>query len=130
MRLAGEYTFAVLPQYVPVVPGMLVKSLGGESMVVSEEPLIDPYLVAGPNPFNPKTEIRFGLRHSGHASMTVFDVRGRKVVQLLSEPLEAGHHAVTWTGRDDHGRGVASGVYFVRLSSGRTQLTQRMLLLR
>ncbi|MDY0109301.1 MAG: hypothetical protein RBT60_05145 [Candidatus Krumholzibacteria bacterium] len=48
----------------------------------------------------------------------------------MSEVLPAGHHTVTWKGSDDHGRGVASGVYFVRLDSGLVQKTQRLLLLR
>jgi hypothetical protein len=129
LQLAGGHSFAVLPQFVPIEPGMLVKSMGGEAAVPDLLPSA-PYLVAGPNPFNPRTDLRFGLSQAGHTRVAVFDVRGRRVAQLVSEPLAAGHHTVAWLGRDDQGRSVASGVYIVHLSSGKVQLTQRLLLVR
>jgi len=129
MQLDDRFSFAVLPEFVPYEDGMLVKSLDGETEIV-EVPVREAYLRAGPNPFNPKTELRFGLASAGHTTIEIFDVRGRRVTRLLDEHLSAGHHTVTWAGSDASGRGVASGVYLVRLSSGGVDLRQRLLLVR
>ena len=66
---------------------------------------------ATPNPFNPRTKIEFGMRSAGHASVRIFDVRGRLVRTLVDRDLEAGNHSV-----DFDGNGLASGVYLMKLS--------------
>jgi len=77
-------------------------------------------LVAFPNPADPMTLIRFELPVSGPVSLVVHDVAGRVVRRLTStEDLPAGVHEIPWRGRDDAGREVASGVYLVRLLTGR-----------
>ena len=84
-----------------------------------------------PNPFNPRTEIRFELARSGSPNVAVFDVRGRKVRDLLSDqPLAAGVHTLVWDGRDDAGRDVASGLYVCRVEDGGQRLERKMTLLR
>lgn len=60
MPLHQESDFAVMPVLVPLEDGMLVKSLDGEHDL-DLPPVAQPYLAASPNPFNPVTEIRFGL---------------------------------------------------------------------
>lgn len=70
-----------------------------------------------PNPFNPRTEIRFEMRQAGVARIEIFDAAGRRVRTLLDERREAGPQAATWDGRDDAGRGLASGSYTVRLDA-------------
>ena len=67
--------------------------------------------------------------------LSVFDVRGALVERLVQDTRAAGQHTVTWSGLDDRGREVASGVYLVRLrarlATGWTQeRTQRMTLIR
>jgi hypothetical protein len=82
-----------------------------------------------PNPFNPQTRIEFELPHHGLATLTIFDVRGRQVRQLLAETLEAGPHARTWDGTDDGGRQLGSGMYWYHLSARGQTATHRMLLI-
>jgi hypothetical protein len=82
-----------------------------------------------PNPFNPSTSIAFTLERGGRARLDVFDVRGRLVARLLDGDLPAGEHAVRWTGRDDHGAAVGSGLYLYRLEAEGRVLTRRMTLL-
>ena len=88
-----------------------------------------------PNPFNPTTTIRFQLAAAARVELSVFDVRGALVERLVQDTRAAGQHTVTWSGLDDRGREVASGVYLVRLrarlATGWTQdRTQRMTLIR
>jgi len=75
-------------------------------------------LRAFPNPFNPQTTIAFTLDHDTRVRLTVHDVRGRVVRTLADGALTAGEHALSWNGRDDAGRVVASGVYFARCQRG------------
>jgi len=68
-----------------------------------------------PNPFNPETTINFDLPEAGEVAMTVTDMTGRQVRQLVSGPMQAGSHRVVWNGQDDYGRPAESGVYFITL---------------
>jgi hypothetical protein len=81
-------------------------------------------LSAAPNPFNPTTTIAFALAAAGPARLDIIDAAGRRVRTLADEERSAGSHRVTWDGRDDAGRGVASGSYFARLeTAGMTTVT-------
>jgi flagellar hook assembly protein FlgD len=62
--------------------------------------------------------------------LKVYDVRGRLVRTVVSESLPVGNHTTVWNGVDQHGRQVASGVYFARFEAGSTVQVQRMVLLR
>jgi len=83
-----------------------------------------------PNPFNPSTSIRFVLPARMRATLSVYDVAGRKVRVLRSGILAAGVHDVPWNGRDGAGHGVGSGVYYYRLQAGTHAITRKMLLIK
>jgi len=69
-----------------------------------------------PNPFNPVTTIEFTLAAKTNVSLSIYDVSGRRVKRLLAdEPRNAGLHRVEWDGTNDHGKLLASGVYFCKL---------------
>ncbi len=86
---------------------------------------------AVPNPFNPRTTIRFSLAGDvPHASLRVYDVAGRLVRTLRQGPMTAGEHAVVWQGEDESGQAVASGVYFCRLEAGGVAEGRAMVLVR
>jgi len=65
-----------------------------------------------PNPFNPSTTISFELPARAEVSLDVYDVRGRRMVNLERGSYAAGVHRVRWDGRDASGASVSSGVYF------------------
>lgn len=83
-----------------------------------------------PNPFNPRTTIAFATREPTAVRLTIHDVRGRVVRTLFDGRIGAGEQAVSWDGRDDAGRAVASGVYFARLAAGAARSTRRLVLLK
>ena len=68
-----------------------------------------------PNPLSSLTTITYSLSTRGPVHVGVWDVRGRRVVTLVNETRPAGENRVVWEGRDEYGRLVASGIYFVRV---------------
>ena len=69
-----------------------------------------------PNPFNPRTELRYTVGQSATASLTLHDVRGRTIRSFGGVRVSPGEHGQMWDGTDDRGRDVASGVYVARLA--------------
>ena len=72
---------------------------------------------AYPNPFNPETTIRFSLPEVTELTITIHDILGRQVVELVRGELESGHHSLRWDGTDAHNDPVSAGVYFVQINS-------------
>ncbi len=93
-------------------------------------PLVTRLVGNAPNPFNPQTVIVFETNQSGPVVMTVHDVRGHRIKELMNENMPAGRHMLTWDGQDAHGRSVASGLYFCRLQAGEVQELKKMMLVR
>jgi hypothetical protein len=87
-------------------------------------------LSLAPNPFTESASIRFWLGRAGSTRVEVFDPAGRRVATLVDGRLAAGSHAATWSGRNDAGRTVAPGVYFVRLTTEERRITRRVVRLR
>ena len=83
-----------------------------------------------PNPFNPRTTLRFELAEPGDLSLVLFDAAGRKVRDWHFPAHSAGEGSVVWDGADERDRGVGSGVYYLRLRAGATTDGRRILLLR
>ena len=83
-----------------------------------------------PNPFNPVTEISFGLKEPANVSLRIYDAAGRLVRELASGIHPAGTHHAIWNGRDANGAAVSSGIYFYRLDAGAFSETRKMVLLR
>jgi hypothetical protein len=81
-----------------------------------------------PNPFRPSTTIEYTLPADGDVRLAVYNVHGQVVRRLVDERQTSGHKKVVWQGRDDAGRALASGVYFLRLDAGDRQLTRKMIL--
>ncbi|MCD4690805.1 proprotein convertase P-domain-containing protein [bacterium] len=82
-----------------------------------------------PNPFNPVTVVTYGTPFAGHVDLAVYNIAGQLVKTLVDGETGAGWHTVTWDGRDDSGRTIASGVYFARMhAEGFTGSTKMVLL--
>lgn len=82
-----------------------------------------------PNPFNPRTVIRYDLPAASAVDLRVFDLAGRRVRTLRAGQLEsAGPHEAVWDGRDDRGLPASAGTYVYRLSTGRGSWARKMVL--
>jgi hypothetical protein len=78
-----------------------------------------------PNPFNPVTTILFDLPSAAWVRLSVYDILGRTVAELLNEETEAGSHLVRF-----NAEGLASGTYLYRLEAGEFVETRKLVLLR
>ncbi len=83
-----------------------------------------------PNPFNPETRIDFEITKSSNVILDIYNSRGQLVNELVNNELTAGKYNMVWTGRDNAGNLLSSGVYFYSLRTGKNQELKRMLLLK
>jgi len=82
-----------------------------------------------PNPFNPRTTIRYRLLYKTRVKLVIYNLLGQKVRTLTDEVKPAGEHLVQWDGRDDQGKEVSSGVYICQLKSMAGWVQSRKMLL-
>ena len=101
-------------------------ALDVNDFMVNEFSLSDNY----PNPFNPSTNIDFSISSYGEVSLVVFDALGREVSELASGVYSPGNYSVVWTGVDNSGNELSSGMYFYRLNSGEYSKTKKMLFMK
>lgn len=118
-------------QTIELAPGQYTLSLNRIENSPDANLPVDYYLSSNyPNPFNPNTSLAFGLPTAGQVRLSIYNVLGQQVRTLVDEQMVAGHHEVTWNGRDDAGRAVSSGVYFYRLESNQFNQTRKMMLVK
>lgn len=82
--------------------------------------------IAGANPAAGDAAVAVTMQHAGAARVTVLDAAGRAVRVLADGRLPAGRTELRWDGRDARGARAAAGVYFVRLTAGGTQRTEKV----
>lgn len=93
-------------------------------------------LSAYPNPFNSSTQITCVVKTRSYVEIGVFDIEGRLVIRLQEGVLEPGVHRRAWSGRNESGISVPSGIYFARLvaldeAGGQTtRLIQKLVLVK
>lgn len=87
-------------------------------------------IYAVPNPFTGKTTINYQLDKETPINISIYDIGGRLVKELINETKRAGTHILAWHGLDNKGDEVASGVYFYKLTTEETTHIQKLILVR
>lgn len=83
-----------------------------------------------PNPFNPRMAVVYRIGHDTKVSLCLYDVAGRVVRTLVDDKVAAGEHTITFDGRDDLGRAVSSGIYFLRMETAEILSIKQVALLK
>ncbi len=83
-----------------------------------------------PNPFNPKTTVRFYAPQAGAAFVDVFDMGGHRVDRMAVVADQAGWVETEWDGKTGSGESAASGIYFMKVRVGDSSQTVRAVLLK
>ena len=78
-----------------------------------------------PNPFNPSTVIRYDIRERSDVTITIYDLTGRAITQLVQGPHAPGRYETEW-----NARGVSSGVYFYQIQAGDWSASRSLLLVK
>jgi len=104
----------------------------GAPGVVAVEPAASGLALAAaaPNPFVERATLGFALPRAGDATLVLYDVDGRRVRSLFAGHAAAGPASSLWDGKDDAGRSVPAGTYFVRLSFGGEERVAKVVRLR
>ena len=112
-----------------VVTAVEIDAPGDGEALLGAAPLAFRMYPARPNPAAERTVIAFDLPAPGLVRAALYDVTGRLVRVLADEPMPAGRHARTWDRRDQSGRQVSSGIYFLRLESGVHRSRQKIVVI-
>jgi hypothetical protein len=83
-----------------------------------------------PNPFNALTTIRYNLPMDTRVNITIYDILGRKIIELVNGEEVAGRKQIIWTGNNTNGRPSSSGVYIYRLETTKFNYTKKMILMK
>ena len=83
-----------------------------------------------PNPFNSATEIEYFIPENADVSIEVYDLRGKKVKQLVNEFQTAGTYSVNWNSTDEKGNPMPTGSYFYKIKAGEYETQKRMLFIK
>jgi len=78
-----------------------------------------------PNPFNPTASITYDVAYGCEIELSIFDVQGRLVEELVSGVVHAGYYEIQW-----NANGQASGMYFLRMVTPKSAMTQKLILMK
>jgi hypothetical protein len=94
------------------------KKNGENDEIFKLRPLPTEYVVGNyPNPFNPSTTISFQLPEDASVQLEIYDMMGKRIAVLVSDNRSAGYYSVSWSGKNESGSGVASGMYLYRFTA-------------
>ena len=132
--LSSNYDFLLTPVYVARDANVVALSAPDDGMVevVTEVDLLPKKTTvsAYPNPFNPEIQLKLELRQAAACELRIYDLKGRVVRHLHSGNLPAGTTTLRWSGRDDGGRKLSSGVYWAKVAIGDLSFTERLVMVK
>jgi len=83
-----------------------------------------------PNPFNPITTLKYDLPSDAFVTLSIYDMLGREVTQLVNTSQKSGFKSVHWDAKDSMGRPVSAGVYLYQIHAADNVQTRKMVLLK
>ena len=83
-----------------------------------------------PNPFNPFTTISYQMEKSEFVNLSIFDLNGNLIKNILRQYVNAGSGIVYWDGKNNSGQNVSGGIYLYSLESSTFSKTKKMILLK
>ena len=85
---------------------------------------------AYPNPFNPMTKLHYDLPENDRVTITIYDMVGRVVKNIMNMNQTAGYHSIRWNATNYAGQPVPAGPYFYSIEAGNFRQTRKIMLLK
>ena len=125
-------------QFCPPYPSCIEDYVGDqdttncEQVSIIDETLPVTYKLynAYPNPFNPVTTLHYDLSEDGLVNITIYDMMGRVVSNLVSSQQNAGYKSIQWNSTSNIGQPVSAGLYLYTIQTGDYTQTKKMVLLK
>ena len=120
-------------EYVLTGAGEITLPGGSQKMTLGKRTILpDNYTLHQnyPNPFNPVTTLRYSLPSYAHVTITIYDLNGKEINQIVNSNQPAGFQSVVWNATDYFGRSVGAGVYLYQIRAGDFKDTRKMVLLK
>ena len=120
-------------EYVLTGAGEITLPGGSQEMTLGKRTILpDNYTLHQnyPNPFNPVTTLRYSLPFYDHVTLTIYDLSGREINQIVNTSQPAGFQSVVWNATDYFGRSVGAGVYLYQIQAGDFKDRKKMVLLK
>ena len=83
-----------------------------------------------PNPFNSSTEISFSVQNKSFIELSIYDITGNKIIDLVQKNYQPGQHKVRWNGLNQNGNEVSSGMYIYTMISNQNKSSLPMILIK
>ena len=83
-----------------------------------------------PNPFNPSTTIAYEIPKKGKVEVSIYDMNGKLIKNIVNQHQPAGSHQVVWKGLNQSGQKVASGFYVYTVKFANTLSSKKMLFIK
>ena len=132
---AGDFSFTLqagprLPYFIPTFSdtqsyALIIRTATAVHKMQEDAPLLPRIISIRPNPFNAEMRLGFTMPKAARAQVSVYDLSGRKVADLLDDTLPAGAHALRWNAKD-----FPSGAYLLRLQVNNYSMIKKCLLLK
>ena len=108
--------------------------LGGQDLGIKNRPDVMPsnYFLSQnfPNPFNPITTLKYELPEDSFVDVTIYDMLGNVVNNLINTNQSSGYKSVQWDATNNQGEPVSAGVYIYKIQASDFVDTKKMILLK
>ncbi|MCB0724201.1 MAG: T9SS type A sorting domain-containing protein [Ignavibacteriae bacterium] len=124
IMVAGTYNYKCIPHF-PSMVGTINATVSSISQTSSSIPERYSLYQNYPNPFNPSTNIKFDIVKGGFTSLTIYNLLGQKIAELVNTDLSPGFYEASWDASEQ-----TSGVYIYKLQSNDFTETRKLTLLK
>ena len=121
----GSETWEYFSSPTPGAPN--IESLQLQSEIIPESFTVFP---AYPNPFNPVTTLSYDIPNEGFVDVTVYDMMGRTIKNLVRSDQSYGYKFIKWDATNNQNQVVPAGVYVYKIEFGKFVATRKMILLK
>lgn len=125
-----QYYTLIYEMFFPSIRDSMEQIIPSQGVGDNPQESLSPQLHIYPSHFSDEMTILFELPEKSSISLEIQDIAGRLVKQLVKDIKTPEKHYVYWNGKDEEGRKVSNGIYFLRLDTESLSLTKKVVMMR